>query len=289
MPEHTSMVRQCVFVGAGLTALFCSSCSSVPLPSGVAVRTEQVTLTGEAVMVDFYVPQGVAQAPVVVVAHGFMRHRASMAGWGRLLATNGFIAAVLDQPAWSDYRRNGRAIAELLALVQSGTLISTPKPATHGALVGFSRGGLTTLLAAADTANVHCWVGLDPVAAGQPGEAAAAALRIPCVVLRAAPAPWNAHGDARRIIAALSGPVFALRVNQATHCDAEDPTDWLAEWACGGTDPARRAVFQRYTVAALRAAFFGDGPSLATLRAAESDPGVSEVEARQVARFRPPR
>lgn len=234
---------------------------------------------------DIYVPVGVKQAPAVVVAHGFSRSRVNMAGWGRLLASNGFIVGVPDLPAWADSKRNSRAISELLDLLNSGELVQEPRPTGSGALVGFSMGGLSTLLAAAVNTNACCWVGLDPVDGGRAGVAAAKRLEVPCLVLRAEPAAWNGHGNSRQIIAVLSTPLLALQVEKATHSDPENPTDSMAELMCGKADPQRRLVFERYAVAGLRAVFFGEGSALDALRAATNDPAVKEVAIRRIEEF----
>jgi dienelactone hydrolase len=212
-----------------------------------------------------------------MVAHGFSRNRKTMAGWGSLLAQEGFIAVVPDLPFWSDHAGNGRALAELLAEVKSGGLDPEAKAAGGAALVGFSAGGLSTLLAAARDTNVSCWVGLDPVGMGRQTQQAAALLKIPCFVLRAEPAPWNAHGNAREMFAALPGPAFSLVVTGATHVDAENPTSRAAEWACGKSDPARREVFGRYLLASLRTGLLADEAALRTLHAATNDAAVYEV------------
>jgi len=260
---------------------------ALPLPGGVAKRTEKLTLAGKAVTVDFYLPAGPGPAPVVVVAHGFSRNRKTMAGWGKMLAKEGFIAVVPDLPAWADHALNSRALNELLAGVQAGKLIEQPKPANRIALVGFSAGGYSTLLAAADNTNVCCWVGIDPVGMGQKAAKAAASLHIPCFVLRAEPAAWNAHGNAREIFAALPGPAFSLTVNHASHVDAENPTTRTAEWACGKSDPARRAVFGRYLVASLRTALLHDEASPQQLSAATNNAAVREVVFRKPEAYRP--
>lgn len=255
-------------------------------PAGVLKSELKVKLTGKEVLVDFYLPRGVQKAPVVVVAHGFSRSRLNMAGWGGLLASNGFIAAIPDLPAWADHDRNSRAISELLDRINSKTLVTPPEPSGAGALLGYWMGGLCTLLAAATNAQVRCWVGLDPVDAGQKGAAAAKGLRIPCAVLQAEPGSWNANGNAKQMVAGLSGPLFALRVRNGTHTDLEQPTDWVAELACGKADPGRHAIFERYALAVLKAVFFRDAPSLATLVAATNDPGIKDLSTRALEDFK---
>jgi dienelactone hydrolase len=248
---------------------------------GVTKRTEKLDLAGKGVTVDFYLPTGKDSAPLVVVAHGFTRNRKTMAGWGGMLANEGFIAVVPDLPTWADHARNARALAQLLAQARRGQVIVQPKPAGRAALVGFSAGGFSSLLAAAGNADVACWVGLDPVGSGRKADQAAAALRIPAFVLRAEPASWNAHGNARQLFAALPGPAFTLAVNQATHVDGENPTSRAADWACGQSDPARRAVFGRYLLASLRATLLGDAAGWRQLQATTNDPTVRDVQFRK--------
>lgn len=258
----------------------------LPVPAGVSHRTDKLALTGKTVTVDFYLPPGPGPVPVVVIAHGFSRNRKTMVGWGDLLARDGFLAVVPDLPTWADHARNGRALVELLAGVQAGKLIQQPKVSGRAALVGFSAGGFSTLLAAAGNTNVSCWVGLDPVALGQSATRAAESLAIPCFVLRAEPAPWNANGIARQTFAALPGPAFSLAVKNASHVDAENPTSRAAEWACGKSDPARRDAFGRYLLASLRVGLLHDEAALLQLCAGTNDTTVREVIFRKPDAFR---
>ncbi|MCX6923597.1 MAG: alpha/beta fold hydrolase [Verrucomicrobia bacterium] len=266
-----------VTAGFAATVYYLLHVPRLSLPAGITQRTERLTLTGKPVKVDFYVPSASDPAGVVIIAHGFTRNRKTMAGWGSMLAREGFLAVVPNLPSWADHARNGRALAELLAEVRTGKLIPQPQPSGGVALVGFSAGGLSTLLAAAGNTNVSCWIGLDPVAMGPWATRAAESLHIPCFVLRAEPAPWNANGSARRIFAALPGPAFSLAVKNATHVDAENPTSRAAEWACGRSDPARRDAFGRYLLASLRASLLRDQTALRLLTAATNDTAVREV------------
>ncbi len=279
--KHTICALAC------LAMAFCISCAhrTVPLPEGVTVTHQTVALTGTKISVDVYLPEGVQQAPVLVIAHGFSRSRINMAGWGSLLASNGFIAAVPDLPAWADHQRNGRALSELLDRINSGEIVQEPRPSGVGGSMGFSAGGLSSLLAASSNRCVRCWVGLDPVDLAGLGAEAAKRMDFPCVVLQAEPGAWNAKGNSARIAKALGGPMLALRVRDAVHVDAENPTDWLAELVCGKSDPSRRKVFELYAVAALRAVFFGERSSLDTLASAETNAAVRDVKSWQLDAF----
>ena len=122
--------------------------------------------------------------------------------------------------------------------------------------------------------------------AGRKGATAAGGLNIPCAVLLAELSRCNANGNAAQIVASLSGPLFAWRVRAATHADPEQPTDWLAELACGKADPKRHEIFERYAVAALKAACFSDASSVATLAAATNEAAVKDLSIRSLQRFK---
>jgi hypothetical protein len=102
-------------------------------------------------------------------------------------------------------------------------------------------------------------VGLDPV--DRKGIGAKAAARVPCpaLVLTAEPSGCNASGNARDIVAALPRGEHA-RVVGAVHVDAEWPTSWIAEVACGRSSDERRGEFVRRATAALREALLLQGP-----------------------------
>lgn len=272
-----------------LAAVLLVSCrtATLPLPDGVAFRTERIKLAGKNVTVDFYLPSGAAPAPVVVVAHGFSRSRKNMAGWGGMFAASGFIAAVPDLPSWANYQKDARVVSDLLDYVRSGAL-GSPRAATNGgAVVGFSLGGLETLLAAAGNTNICCWVGVDPVDQKHDGAKAANTLRIPAVVLRAEISNWNWRGNARSLVKAANGPLFALKVNNATHCDPEHPGNLLGRIVCGKTEPSRRDVFEQYALAAVRSVCLGDAQALAVLQNATNDVRVSSVVVRNLGGFLP--
>jgi dienelactone hydrolase len=213
-------------------------------------------------------------APLVVVAHGFSRNKSSMADWGRCLSQAGFAAAVPTLPAWSDHARNGRAIRDLVDWLRTRADLKDRIDTGRVGLVGFSAGGLATLLAAADNPEVGVWVGLDPVDRNGQGAAAATRLKCPSLVLRAEPHSCNANGNAAGICRALTVANTCLLVVGATHTDAEWPTDELAEWVCGKSSPQRRRVFAEYAQAALRAVLLSDCTAAATLSRAKDDTRV---------------
>ena len=248
---------------------------SLPAPPGVIRRTELIMLQGERVPVDLFLPAPARKAPVVIVAHGFTRHRRVMSGWGHRIAENGMIAAVPGLPAFANHARNARAVAELVRhLHRPGGLGPGHEPTGRTGLVGHSAGGFATLLAAAGSDNVHCWIGLDPVDFMDMGLEAVKSLSVPALVLLAEPGAWNRSGNAQQWIGRGAADLMALRIRGSTHCDPENPTSRMAELACGRTDAARRESYERYALAMLRSHLLHDAASRSLLSRAAEDPGV---------------
>jgi hypothetical protein len=176
-----------------------------------------------------------------------------MSGWGQHLAEEGFVAVVPDLPTRSDHARNGRFISDLQAYFSDGEYWKKRIDPTRVGLLGFSAGGLSSLLAAADSPSVAIWVGLDPVDRDGMGAKAAPTVQARTVVFTAETSACNAHGNARDIIATLSRPQH-FSVPGAVHLDAEWPTSWLAELICGRSTEEGRGEFRVLATNVLRKA-----------------------------------
>jgi dienelactone hydrolase len=218
--------------------------------NNVNIETIQVKLSTGASAVDLYWPAAAVPAPLVIVAHGFFRRRRNMSGWGQHLANEGFVAAVPDLPAWSDHIRNGRFISDLRAYLGSGDSWRPRIDPSRVGLMGFSAGGLATLLSAAFIPGLTIWVGLDPVDWKGLGTKVAPVIDCHAVVLTADPSACNAHGNAASILAALPHCEH-FRVAGAVHVDAEWPTDRMAEAVCGRSTEEKRDEFHRRATSAL--------------------------------------
>lgn len=218
---------------------------SPELPPGVSEESVELELAGRPTSATIYRPAKDDRTPLVVVVHGFARSKRHMAGWGAHLAGEGYLVIVPTQPAWADHELNGRALAELTDRYRGDRRV---------ALVGFSMGGLTTLLATAHT-RVDAWIGLDPVDAGGRGRSVAARLKAPAALILAEPEPWNRHGNARTIAAAIPGERLVWPVQGGTHLDAEWPTDLLGQLACGFVSGQGQREFRTKTTEFLRLAF----------------------------------
>jgi pimeloyl-ACP methyl ester carboxylesterase len=250
------MTRGALFLTLAMALVLAggTSCTSAPvLQAGVVKKACQVPCGSQRVAVDFYFKDSPTPQPMVVVVHGFARSKRQMAGWGADLAARGIVAAVINPPHWANHARNAVAIADLVALGREGHWPVAARGNGKIGLMGFSIGGLTTLLAASrSTPGVDAWVGLDPVDYHGLGVAAAAEVHAPGLALLAEPSVFNDSGNARSMLAAYAGPLQILKIQGATHCDAESPTDFLGQLVVGSS-PHRRAIFQTNALAFLEA------------------------------------
>ena len=149
-------------------------------------------LAGRGTLVDVTAPSGARGDPprgALLLAHGFTRSRATMAGHAEALGQAGFWVVVPDLPYLMDSRDNAVALRDLMAALREG---AAGPPLERFVLVGFSAGGLSALLAA-DEPGVVGYIGL----------AAARKLQIPAFLLRGPSAACNAYGIADPWIGAL--------------------------------------------------------------------------------------
>jgi pimeloyl-ACP methyl ester carboxylesterase len=206
------------------------------------VQTQVHALDGHRVTLDVYAPVGPPRG-AAILSHGFTRSRLTLGGHAQALAHAGVLALTPDLPCTFDFRCNARALAALVGSLRAGGTFGAP--VERVVLVGFSAGGLSSLLAA-DTPGVVGFVGLDPfdrTAVGETerlGLAAAGRLRTEVLLLRAPPSRCNAEGVAAPWATALPSVWRDELIAGASHCDFESPTDWMCRLACGDPDPARQ-------------------------------------------------
>jgi dienelactone hydrolase len=223
--------------------------AALPAPMRAAaqapVQTQVHTLDGHRVTLDVY-PAAGAPRGAAILSHGFTRSRRTLAGHAQALADAGVLVLTPDLPCTFDFRCNARALAALVASLRAGEAFkAVGAPVQKVMLVGFSAGGLSSLLAA-DVPGVVGYVGLDPFDRVMPGEAerlglaAAGRLRTEALLLRAPPSRCNAEAVAAPWATTLPVLWRDELIAGASHCDFESPSDWMCRLACGDTDPARQ-------------------------------------------------
>ncbi len=218
-------------------------------------RTMELALGGTSVEVDIHLaaPGAVPRGGVVLV-HGLLRSRETMAGFAQEFARRELVAVVPDLPASFDAHTNAAAVREIVAMTRAGRFSA---PVDRVVIVGFSMGGLWSLLAA-DAPGVVGWVGLDPVdVPDRRGLAAARALPVPATLVRAPASPCNAYGSASPWAKAFAQPAGDTMLAEATHCDFESPTDGWCRFFCGESAPVRSARVLEALLAAVTARFEG--------------------------------
>jgi dienelactone hydrolase len=244
--------RICAALAAAAAVTFTPAASAGP-PVPPAVQTLVHALDGHQVTLDLYPHTGTLRG-AAILSHGFTRSRRTLAGHAQALADAGVLAITPDLPCTFDFRCNARALAALVGSLRAGGAFGPPVQGVM--LVGFSAGGLSSLLAAS-TPGVVGFVGLDPFDRTMPGEAerlglaAAARLRTEALLLRAPPSRCNAEAVAAPWGSALPALWRDELITGASHCDFESPSDWMCRLACGDTDAVRQ---QRVRQALLDAA-----------------------------------
>ena len=237
--RHARQVRTGV-VGAAV-AMVLMATAAAPAASA-PVQTQGHVLDGHRVTLDVYQAAGPLRG-AAILSHGFTRSRRTLAGHAQALADTGVLVLTPDLPCTFDFRCNARALAALVGSLRAGGTFGAPVERVM--LVGFSAGGLSSLLAA-DTPGVVGFVGLDPFDRTMSGEAerlglaAAGRLRTEALLLRAPPSRCNAEAVAASWGTALPALWRDELIAGASHCDFESPTDWMCRLACGDTDPARQ-------------------------------------------------
>jgi dienelactone hydrolase len=202
------------------------------------------TLAGREVRIDVHRPAGEPRG-AVILSHGFTRSRTTLGDHAAAIAQAGAIALSPDLPYTFDFRRNAQGLSELVARLRAGGTFGAP--VQRVVLVGFSAGGLSSLLAAG-TPGVVGYVGLDPFDKVERGEGGALggdfapSLKTEALLLRAPPSRCNAQSVAAPWGRLLPRLLQDTVIEGASHCDFESPTDWMCRVACGETDPRRQAA-----------------------------------------------
>jgi dienelactone hydrolase len=224
-----------------LLAVFSQSHAAEPTAK-VIPQTQVVKINGQTVEVDVYKPIG-PQKGAAILTHGFTRSRTTMGEHAQALAARGVLAITPDMPCTFDFRCNASAITEMVSLLRNTNTFGSSNQRVI--IVGFSAGGLSSLLAA-DTPGVVGYVGLDPFDRVLPNEteragiAASRKLTTEALLLRAPASRCNANAVAAPWGTELKSLWRNDLIAGASHCDFEAPTDWKCRLACGDTDPARQ-------------------------------------------------
>lgn len=235
-----------VLAGMLCAALPSSQCyGKIPAESaGAVVECFRLGRKVAGMEADIYLPANAPPSALVVVVHGFSRNKSHMAGWGRLLARHGFMAMVPTLPHRTDHQKNAEALVALIQKVRMGKIDPSLPGTQKVGLIGFSMGGLITLMTGPDV-QPDVWVGLDVAGRGSLGVEAAKQMHCPAFLFEADEDRFGLRASRRQLIENYAGPIEVFRPAGSTHCDAESDTDMLGELAFGKSCSVRRAEIQR--------------------------------------------
>ena len=214
---------------------------------GVRIERGQArSATGCALDYAWYRPASAAPGELVVLAHGFLRNKARLAGLARALAETGISVVTVDfcntRPWRGNHARNGFDLIAVADRLEARRLV----------YAGFSAGGLAALVAARNDPRTLGVLTLDLVDARELGRLMVQGLDRPVIGLFGEPASCNADNNGLATLAAARQASIE-RVAGASHCDFEAPTDWLCRALCepdrAGAEQRRAAILARSVTA----------------------------------------
>ena len=166
------------------------------------------------------------EGPAVVIAHGFMRTGEFMTGWAEAIERAGLTAVTVDMCASAApggrHADNGTDLVALRRALGFESVV----------YVGVSAGGLAALIAASlDGEATRGLLLLDPTNAGGQARRAASRIDAPVAALIAKPQICNAWRNIDPALEMLRDATI-LRIDGASHCDFEWPTNAFCRVAC---------------------------------------------------------
>ena len=213
-------------------------------------RTTTIELDTGWTAVDVYEPAIRPPLGVAIVAHGWTRSRERHRDAGRALADAGVLVVIPDLPNMLDLWGNGSVIVDLVGRLEAGALDLPRIERSSIVLIGTSAGGLATVWAASKLPGIGGWLGLDPTDRTGTGMYAASKLAAPAIVLLGDMSACNLFGSGSSLAKSVPKLVRATRVDGASHCDFESPTNRVCTMMCGGSSRAGQLATQRETVLA---------------------------------------
>lgn len=261
---------------ASLWAAPAGRAQTIPPDPGLAgsYSVDQVTFTLQSLGATVFYPgasgvvAGGGPFSGLVLGHGFARARAQHANNGIFLASHGFVVVTVDFP--TPFSPDFDAWAAQISAALDWLEEQNADPASRFyeqiavdrlGVLGHSAGGMAAWMAAGQDNRIKAVMPLDPVPGSDADlNALGAGLTVPSGWTGAPGSSCNANASYSQLYPLVAAAHKAQYiVSSATHCDFEDPTNFLCTLNCGGTSDARRQVWRRYTVSWLK--YYLDGDS----------------------------
>lgn len=216
------------------------------------------------------VPEEPGTYPLAIVSHGWASSGAYFVGWGKIIASLGFVVVVpsFPSPLFPDWQENTKIIGRLVEHFRNAPAGS---PA-HGrvdpkalALLGHSGGGYATSEAAM-ALKPAATVLLDPVSGAKGAPGSLQDLCGPVMTIFAEPGACNEQTAWDERIEQTTGPRYSFRIKGSSHCDGEKPPRSACGPFCSGAaTPKAQAEIQRYMEAMLQVYVLGHESALEIL------------------------
>ena len=179
-------------------------------------------------------PLNAPDAPHVLLAHGFLDNQNSMTGFANHYASWGIKVVTMDLLHSSLISNDPFQDAE--DLIGLSNQIGAESAVIY---VGYSAGGMRSIIAAAEDSSVLAVLGLDLVDASYSDDFLAlenvSNISVPVWGLLGESSPCNSYGNGLDVYNnAENGN--AVRITEADHCDFESPADVLCTILCGGSN-----------------------------------------------------
>ena len=186
-----------------------------------------------------YAPNNTLDAPTVILGHGFARGPETMTGWADHLASWGVQVLLptlchYNVLAGVDHEMNGQNMFELAQHYNTSEVV----------YVGHSAGGLAAIIAASLDENALGILGLDTTdtegAPGVPdfiGQQYAENVTGTGFYVYGEPSSCNSNNNGLTLFE-MMGESYVVKIDEADHCDFENPTDFMCEINCENTQAA---------------------------------------------------
>lgn len=274
-PQRVLAAWVVLAVIAGFAPLAPAQAQGIPPDPGLAgpYPVDQFSFTVQSLGATVFYPGagGVVAAggpfPGLVLGHGFARARAQHANNGVFLASHGYVVVTVDfpNPLSPDFDAWAAQISAALDWMEAENTAPASRfynqiDTGRFGVLGHSAGGMATWVAAGQDSRIQAIMPLDPVP-GQGADPATLGAGLAMPSAWAAAPSSSCNGNAGYL--AVYPPTGAAHkaqyvVSNATHCDFEDPTNFLCTLTCGGASDARRQIWRRYAVGWLKYYLDGD-------------------------------
>ncbi len=194
------------------------------------------TSNQEKIQFKKYIPVRSRWKGTIFVSHGFLRSIKNMEGWGEIFAYHGYTTILLEfiqsTVIQGNHDKNAFDLLELSNSISSKS---------QHIFLGFSAGGLSSLIASSKDDFAIAYIGLDPVDNRNLAKDYIRNLKMPSLFLWGEPSSCNAENNLKHsLYFNKDHSLFVQKdINYASHCHFEKPYDSFCGKLCGSIAPEK--------------------------------------------------